>query len=569
MSKRTHPTPTEKTKMTTNTPSTFQQRLSDLTVLAALLVAVAGGIWPLWTPGWPFNHELLYFAQRTGVYADHWRQGEWLPLWSAADNLGFGSPQPALYHKLFYLVAGPAYGWNHEMKGALLLATAFFLLVGGGGMLFLLRTLGAGRWSGLAGGILLIFANYTSTNWLVRGALAEFSGAMLVPWGMAFFLRLLRRESRSKDAVAFGLCLSLIFLAHSVLAYFLVLLLPILAAALWRPWGVRAERGLLLRLALAACLSLLTLAPILLAMGQLSQGYDLSRILPPKYLPANQVQPLLRYFWDNYLFGRDFREYTVQLDVWPLAVAVVGGGWLLWRRQRAAEVWSLLLLVAVILFLQSRAGVWVYASLPGGNYIQFPWRLLAIATPALLAAALLILRRLALAAGWGEGGAAASALLLAALSLFHSGPLMKLDYGRYSPQQLANWAANPVVFSLFGEYLPKTVPLDNPLLGNNPALWAQAQGCRLQEENGAATFDALQRRFVAECANPALLALPLFGSPFHRLAVNGQPATCQLLPALPGLCALSVPAGRSTLEVRMPSWGSLWRRTAKGVAGRP
>lgn len=525
-------------------------------IITALIIAVFCGIWPLWAPGWPFNHEELYFAQRTGIIASHLAQGDWFPLWASADNLGLGSPQPALYHKLFSFISGAAYFLSGDMKLSLLLTTAFFLGIGASGMVFLLQTLGAGSVSGLASGICLIFANYTSTNWLVRGALAEFSGAMLIPWGMAFFLRVLRHDHRLKDAIGFGLCVSLLFLAHSVLAYYLVLLLPVLAAALWRSWGLRLHQGLIYRLTLAFVLCLLVLAPVLFAMRQLSNGYELSRILPTKYLPENQLQPLARYFWDNYSFGGNFRNFTVQLDTAPLAVALLGGLWLSWRRRSAPEAWALILLATIVLILQSRAGIWFYHKLPGGRYIQFPWRLLAVATPCLIAAAVLIIHRIAMAVGRGDGAAASAALAMAGLCMINSGPFSKLAYGRYSAQELTAWKTGPVMFSLFGEYVPRTVPLDTPLL-LEAEIWTRLQGCQIKEETASTTFEPLYRRFVVECASPAVMALPLFDSPYHNLTINDHPVLCHDLPKLPGLCALTVSAGTNRIEVRMPTFGAL------------
>jgi len=62
-------------------------------------------LWPAWSqPGWPANHESCVWATRVGVLSAAWHRGELLPLWWREGNLGFGSPMPALYHKLQNMV---------------------------------------------------------------------------------------------------------------------------------------------------------------------------------------------------------------------------------------------------------------------------------------------------------------------------------------------------------------------------------------------------------------------------------------------------------------------------------
>jgi len=76
---------------------------------ALLYLAVACGfssltLLPLYQGGWPLNHEHDSFANRTIIFAQHAVAGDVLPVWSTLDNAGFGSPQPALYHKLYSIV---------------------------------------------------------------------------------------------------------------------------------------------------------------------------------------------------------------------------------------------------------------------------------------------------------------------------------------------------------------------------------------------------------------------------------------------------------------------------------
>ena len=95
-----------------------------------MLAAAVSSTWQLWSrAGWPANHEGIDFAVRTRIYAAHLRYGDLLPLWSSIDNRGFGSPQPALYHKLTYLVSGTGVALGASPKVALVATVWFFLVL--------------------------------------------------------------------------------------------------------------------------------------------------------------------------------------------------------------------------------------------------------------------------------------------------------------------------------------------------------------------------------------------------------------------------------------------------------
>ena len=67
-------------------------------------------------------------------------------------------------------------------KAALVSVVIGFLALGLVGIYPCLRDQGLARLAAAAGGVCFALANYLTTNWLVRGALAEFSNAMLLPW---------------------------------------------------------------------------------------------------------------------------------------------------------------------------------------------------------------------------------------------------------------------------------------------------------------------------------------------------------------------------------------------------
>ena len=67
-------------------------------------------------------------------------------------------------------------------KAALAGAVVGFLAPGLVGNYRCLRDQGLARLAAACGGVCFALANYSTTNWLVRGALAEFLAAMMLPW---------------------------------------------------------------------------------------------------------------------------------------------------------------------------------------------------------------------------------------------------------------------------------------------------------------------------------------------------------------------------------------------------
>ena len=108
------------------------------------------------------NHETWGIAQRTQIYARHVAGLDLLPIWSSVDNLGFGSPFPLFYHRLFYLVAAPLAIALGSLKAADAVAVILALTTGAWGMFRLTRQMGAGELGATVAGISLIAANYTA-----------------------------------------------------------------------------------------------------------------------------------------------------------------------------------------------------------------------------------------------------------------------------------------------------------------------------------------------------------------------------------------------------------------------
>ncbi|OGS95886.1 MAG: hypothetical protein A3H31_00455 [Gallionellales bacterium RIFCSPLOWO2_02_FULL_57_47] len=531
--------------------------LAVFSVFAGLTLA------PLWgQAGWPLNHELNMFAQRTQIYAQHYSFLDFLPIWSSVDNEGFGSPQPLFYHKLFYVVSASLLNFTGAMKAALVMAILIFLVAGAFGMYCTLRALGASRDAGVAGGLSIIVAKYTVTNWLIRGALAEFSAAMLVPWALLYFIRTVQEE---RVHPGFAVSLGLIFLAHSVICFYLVLLFSVtilvLLAVRRIRLGILSARSLLLPTAVFLAL----VGPSLLAMSVLSGDYDMGRIVPDHYHPNSQFQPLGRYFWDGlWSFGDIPNGFTVQIDLPPMLLITAGLFGILLNNQTGLSTWGqrratlmpvlpFFLLGALAFVLQLPISAPFYAHFPGAKFIQFPWRLLAVITPIVIVVGLYLTEK-------------TFSLRLTGVVLAIYLVIMVIICGAFAPNkyqglQSLDYSPGRVIFSLFDEYVPKAAPLPSPTRERVLA-GAEAAGCYIDHSQAIEEVNRMQ--FRISCVRPALLALPIFASRLHSIVVfhpdgTSRPGTCEAALGFPGLCGVWMPAGQSQIQVEMPSYQSIVR----------
>ena len=185
-----------------------------------------------------------------------------------------------------------------------------------------------------------------------------------------------------------------------------------------------------------------------------------------------------------------------------------------------------------------------YVHMPGAAYIQFPWRLLAVLTPGLIAVAVVLADRalphdkrlLAL-------GACAAWMLAGSLAF------APLTDGRVpvDPVSLAT-----IRFSGFREYEPVISP---PLADLKMAIarrWSET-GCTVTRDDPDA--EVMLARFHMTCERAGVVPLPIYASVLHRIHTSGFDRTtpCLDVPDLPAVCAATVHAGVNVVDVQMPT----------------
>jgi hypothetical protein len=539
----------------------FRLRSFLVAILIFVVLAVAT-LFPVWSaPGWPLGHEGNAFALRTHIYARHFSGFDLMPIWSSADASGFGSPMPLLYHKLFYMLAGGLALVTGSLKSADTIAVAILLVAGAAGLFLSVRALGGGQVAALIAGCALITANYTVTNWEVRGALAEFCGAMVVPWVFLFFVKTIQS---GRIAIGLGISLGLLWLSHSVLAFYAALILIatylVLAIARRAPWSILHPRTAWPAVLCFTCL----VGPYLVLMAILGRAYDINRILSRPYRPVYQFKPIGAYLLDrSWRFGSTVSGLTVQLDHAMLALAAIGLCALAVRkpdgdatRERILRpILPFMLVAALGLLLQLRVTNPFYEVVPGAAFIQFPWRLLALITPSIIVVAS-YLADTVLPSNWKNfilGGAAA---------------WMLVSCGAFVPLRDPRTSLEPhlagVTFSGFREYEPQRAAPLAEIETKLAARWREA-GCSFVNAN-TNNDEVLSVQLHTSCRRTVVLPLPLYASPLHTVTTSNQRHSqpCASLPEFPALCGAIIPAADGTVWVKLPNVTSLggwaWRR---------
>ena len=506
---------------------------------------------------WPETHELRTFFLRTYIYTRHFSQWDFFPVWSVLDNHELGSPQPILYHKIFYLFAAFFYLLTASLKVSIVLTLLLFMVVGAFGVFKLCKFVGCSSFIAFCGGAMLIVANYTVTNWLIRGAVAESVGAMIVPWFLLECLRSLTYSRITKRCV-FYFCL--IFLSHSVLAYYCLLIVGTLGIlyTLFSKTFLHffSWKNLIGPFLVGA----VTTGPYLYAMMVIGKDYDLER-LGSQYVPKDEFKPLLSYLWDTeWVWGRAFVPYTIQIDVPLLVLFVIGivilvvgvnlraiyRNSLFFRSFQARDylityLFGGILIICVVLQLSMTLPFYDY--FPGAAYIQFPWRLLSLVTPVLIVLCLFLISF----PSFKPVPMASNSLSVIALGfmIFFCGAYPKIQYGMLSTLE----PKLKVHFSYTGEFKPVSDTREGIRDLVNPK-------CTVTRHPSPPEW--LDVVISVDCSEDTEVILPIYQSPAHILEVGEKYELCQTNAEFPALCAVSVRAGKPDILVRMPTMGRVF-----------
>lgn len=520
------------------------RRQTGLAVAACLGVALLM-MAPITTaPGWPHNHEFAAPFERVEAMRRAFAAWDFFPTWTPFCFNGHGSPGPLIYHRLFNWVAALlslVLGTSQGVRVALI----GFAWLGGVGLVRSARRLGLGWVMSVMLAAIYVWSPYSLIDWLVRGSFAEFALMMVVPWLLEALLRQLQGERAWRSI---GVWLGLTLHAHQSIGLYLCLL-PVAAAVLTFLVARGRRLQVLLDSLKAAALAGAIVLPWLLAIQVVGPFFRIDVL--KMYVPWGQYVPWARYVADDtFPWGATFQGFSVELSRWLLevlvgvvALALLVGA----RLTRRLELVFLGLALGFATYLQLEQSASLYQAVPRAELLQFPWRLLALATPV----AILILGVLVDAVR--PRAARALALAAAAWVAWKHFELVKraedVKYRGYTQPELTK-----ILTELDGpfsaaEYLPKT-------LAQTPERtdWVRSEGCVIKRVTPAQPehFKRLEIE-VEPSATPCRLLFSQFDTPMLDVEGDGTRV------AGATFLTIEVSSGGRSVALRKRSLPELWR----------
>lgn len=222
----------------------------------------------------------------------------------------------------------------------------------------------------------LLFQYYTITDWFIRGAFAEYTAMMLIPWFFYWAFGLLVHR---KYSYSIGLIFGFTYLAHSIIAYYLIF--AIVFAQLLDLYINKPKIRVVLVLYLkAACVAIPMIVlfnfPILIT----SKYYD------PSYIKLDMTNHFLEIIWyfynPAYTWNKTWEGYTVELNpVMVVFIVMMCLATIFLAKQKSTSRKPIFIYISFLFLfyalLQLRSSHIFYETIPGADFIQFPWRLLS------------------------------------------------------------------------------------------------------------------------------------------------------------------------------------------------
>lgn len=330
-------------------------------------------VFPLARNSFYLSHDGEAQIARFGAYIKAFSDGQFPLRWAGDLNYKYGSPVLIFYYPLpgIMSIALNAVGINLENIFKFLIGSFFILSF----ITFFLwaRTLVEDNYSALVGSLLYGLAPYHFLNLYVRGDVAELIALSVVP---LVLLMIEKSESgKYKFAIMGGIFYALLILSHNSVS--LVFSPIFLAYSLFR---VKSRKSLFL------CF-------LLLIIGlALSSFFWIPAVFEAKYtgvkffigdMYKNHFPSIQTLFYSLWGFGPDVNKsggLSPQLGVLPFIIPFLSV-YLIFKRKkfRALTIfWFAFFLILLFLVLKESTVFWNIV--PFLKQLQFPWRLIGIAS---------------------------------------------------------------------------------------------------------------------------------------------------------------------------------------------
>lgn len=379
----------------------------NIKIYLALTLCCFGIYMPmLFLDGWPYNHEYLSMFERVEIFKISFENSNFFPLWTPFAQGGYGSPFPFFYHRLYNTVAGLLSWITDSTYWSVKISIPLLSSMGAIGMYQCTLEINSSKKYAFISALLLITSNYSMTDWFVRGAFAEYTAFMLIPWLICFCLQCIDKRNKFPKitAILMSLTLSLIFYAHSIIFYYAAFLILIL---------IFIRFSHIKQILLSTFLTFVFTFPYIYLIISNKGEFNFGNLLTESLRVENNFKSLGRYIIDTeFNWGGTWNSYSVEIGrtitITLLCLVILISLvkiMLIFKSQKKIMTFNfssheneiqkkaIFISVSLLFFilLQTKGSIWFYELVPYSEYIQFPWRLLSYITVFIILALIFVI----------------------------------------------------------------------------------------------------------------------------------------------------------------------------------
>lgn len=274
------------------------------------------------------------------------------------------------YSPLAYYIGAIIHSVGFTLVKATKIDFILAYMVGMGGMLFLLKLYS--DWiTSVLGTLLFITSSYLSFDVYTRGSLGELWGFCLLPWVIAYFLRIKYKHTKNNMLLS-GVAYALLIVAHNITAFAGSLLLLILL--LTPPYQKKSFLGSVLAICIGIGLSAFFWLPIVIEQKYIvySKSYFTQMAYKTNFLNPLQISGIQHIPWS-------FKPPILGIGLCIGAIISI----FFWKRFSKTQEY--IFLFAITGFFISTFFVWDISKTFWDNilylqFMQFPWRFLTLIT---------------------------------------------------------------------------------------------------------------------------------------------------------------------------------------------
>ncbi len=517
-------------------------RLHLLILLALALVSLR----PLYRGLLISGHDSAEYPPRLVEFHENVRNGNPFPIWAPDLANGYGQPLFQFVPPVAYWAAEFFYVFGAGITDSLQFGALALGILSSLSLYFLGVAFGS-RGAGILSAAAYLFSPYFHVNLFVRGNFMEAAAMALMPVAAIALWRAVDRGGpRSIALGSFGLALFL--LCHNATSLLGLPFLVALTAAFAGPDRVRLVRAAA-TLFLGPSLAAWFLLPALLE----KQYIHIDRLREGYLHYSGHFATIAQLLFSRWGYGLsvpgDDDGMSFMLGPVHLVLAALG---MLFAFSSASSP-HLLRRVGYACAAATLAGAWIATPLsrtlwsvsPTLQYLEFPWRSLAIPSLGLALLAGLFIVRLPQNPNVRAIALSLSIGALIAFNLSHAAPsgFLTFDDAFYTPAQIARLGMNTTTRE---EYEPRTV-LERPSFRNE---FVSAIGCGSGFSAAMVGKTPEERTVALQSLIPCTVRLSIFAYPGWTALLDGRPVATKIEP-VSGTILLDLAAGSHNLTVRL------------------